>query len=95
MGRITNSDKAFVREVIRIIKEISQCRFKETTIILVSSRFYRLAKQQVTETEELLLDISHNSSNCLLVVQMTACPASWLRDYEFEIRPYGPNTMMS
>lgn len=86
---MTDSDRAFVKEVVRIIKEAPTLyKYDHRTVILVSHRFHKLACEQVKEDNERafgrkpLPDDNLIISNCML-----AHRTKWLRDYEFEIRP--------
>ncbi len=88
---MTDGDKAYVKEVVRIIKEKSQTYklsfFDCKTLILVSHRFFKLAKEWLRELEKNTFGRTPIEDDNLCVHGMLAARARWLRDYEFEIRP--------
>ena len=86
----------YVQEVIRIIKKKNPHHTRHS-IILVSLRFFREAKQAIKNLydaqepalQEFLdvFDENHDKENPITYICHTPIfPVSWLGDYEFEIR---------
>lgn len=83
----------FIAEMIRIIKEESPEKYGPKTIVLTSYRFFHAAREAVLVSAGVFGKGSSNPElttynySALFVSGVVVCPAPWLSDYEFEIRP--------
>ena len=83
---MTDGDKAYVKEVLRIIKEHPLFQRKPRGVVLVSFEFYNSALKQVDIYNNVFGYVRQKNDSLLILQALTAFPVPWLKPYEFEIR---------